>query len=157
MPNADSGSRELRAMVDRFVTDHANARAFTSLGQFRYLSCMRHMDGVIGNSSSGLLEAPSFGVGTINIGDRQAGRLKATSVIDCAPQRDAIIEALERLSSRTFKSELEHTENPYGNGGASNTIVAKLREVRLEGLLKKKFHDMDLGSSAMHGRGEAGG
>lgn len=155
MPNADSGSRELRAMVDGFVASHANARAFTSLGQFRYLSCMRHMDGVVGNSSSGIIETPSFHIGTIDIGDRQGGRLRADSVIDCAPQRKAIEEALEHLSSAGFQASLAQVENPYGNGGASERIVAELRSYPLAGLLKKKFHD--IGLDAAQERCGAGG
>ena len=79
MPNADTGGRVLIRMVEEFVAQHTNARAYTSLGQLRYLSCISHVDGVVGNSSSGLAEVPSFRKGTINIGDRQRGRLQATS------------------------------------------------------------------------------
>lgn len=145
MPNADSGARELRAMIEGFVAGRANARAYTSLGQLRYLSTMRLVDGVVGNSSSGIIEAPSFGIGTIDIGDRQRGRLRAASVIHCAPQRDAIRAALERLSSAEFQASLKHVDNPYGNGGASAAIVAELRAHPLQGLLKKTFHDMGSG------------
>jgi UDP-hydrolysing UDP-N-acetyl-D-glucosamine 2-epimerase len=151
MPNADSGSRALRAMVDDFTAHHANARAFTSLGQLRYLSCMRHVDAVVGNSSSGIAEAPGFGIGTVNIGDRQSGRLKAGSVIDCAPDRKAIECALIRLFSEEFQSGLKTVENPYGKGGASEAIVTEVRRHPLDGLLKKKFHDMVSGRSMMSG------
>ncbi|WP_343517845.1 UDP-N-acetylglucosamine 2-epimerase [Sphingomonas sp.] len=144
MPNADTGGRELAAMVDRFVAARDNARVFTSLGQLRYLSCMRLMDGVVGNSSSGLIETPSFGIGTVNIGDRQAGRLKAASVIDCAPQQDAIEAALERLFSDDFRKGLAGVENPYGTGGATTAILDVLRRHPLSGLLKKSFHDIAL-------------
>lgn len=144
MPNADTGGRELAAMVDRFVASRPNARVFTSLGQLRYLSCMRLMDGVVGNSSSGLIETPSFGIGTVNIGDRQAGRLKAASVIDCAPQQDAIEAALERLFSDDFRKGLAGVENPYGTGGATTAILDVLRRHPLSGLLKKSFHDIAL-------------
>lgn len=142
MPNADAGGRELATMVDRFVADRDHARAFTSLGQFRYLSCMRHMDGVVGNSSSGLIEAPSFGIGTVNIGDRQAGRLKTGSVIDCAPQQGAIEAALRQLFSDDFRNDLAGVENPYGNGGATTAILDVLRRHTVRGLQKKKFHDI---------------
>lgn len=144
MPNADTGGRELAAMVDRFVAARPHARVFTSLGQLRYLSCMRLMDGVVGNSSSGLIETPSFGIGTVNIGDRQAGRLKAASVIDCAPQQDAIEAALERLFSDDFRKGLAGVENPYGTGGATMAILDVLRRHPLSGLLKKSFHDIAL-------------
>lgn len=142
LPNADAGSRELRVMVEDFVAGRDNARAFVSLGQHRYLSCMRLVDGVVGNSSSGIIEAPSFGVGTIDIGDRQRGRLRASSVIDCLPRRDAIKAALDRLFSAQFRAGLAETVNPYGTGGAADAIVAMLRHRPLEGLLKKRFHDL---------------
>jgi UDP-hydrolysing UDP-N-acetyl-D-glucosamine 2-epimerase len=141
LPNADTRGRELGEMVQRFVSDHANARAYASLGQLRYLSAMALVDGVVGNSSSGLAEAPSFGVGTVNIGDRQAGRLKAPSIIDCAPHADAIVAALKRLFSDEFRSTLG-SANPYGNGGAAEAIVAVLRDYPLAGVVKKRFNDI---------------
>lgn len=142
MPNADPGGRALAAQVEAFVAHRSNAHAYASLGQLRYLSCLAHVDGVVGNSSSGIIEAPSFGVGTINIGDRQAGRLRATSIIDCAPQREAIEAALVMLASPAFSSGLGNVNNPYGNGGASDAIVAVLRDYPLNGVLKKVFHDL---------------
>jgi GDP/UDP-N,N'-diacetylbacillosamine 2-epimerase (hydrolysing) len=142
MPNADTDGRVLFDMVERFVADHANARAYTSLGQLRYLSCIRHVDGVVGNSSSGLTEVPSFGKGTINIGDRQRGRLKSESVIDCAPDRQSIIAALRRLYSPDFQARLPTLRNPYGEGGASEKIMQVLRDQSLEAILKKSFHDL---------------
>jgi GDP/UDP-N,N'-diacetylbacillosamine 2-epimerase (hydrolysing) len=142
MPNADTDGRVLFGMVERFVAGHPNARAFTSLGQLRYLSCMQHVDGVVGNSSSGLSEVPSFGKGTINIGDRQRGRLKAESVIDCIPDRQSIAAALRRLYSPAFQATLEAVRNPYGDGGASERIVQVLRDYPLESILKKSFHDL---------------
>ncbi|MBC3932348.1 UDP-N-acetylglucosamine 2-epimerase [Undibacterium curvum] len=142
MPNADTGGRELAAMVDAFVASHSNARVYASLGQLRYLSCMQYVDGVVGNSSSGLAEAPSMGVGTINIGDRQKGRLAASSVIDCAPSADSISEALAKLYDPEFRSMLGQTVNPYGNGGASKKIVKVLSTCPIDNLLKKSFYDI---------------
>lgn len=142
MPNADTGGRVLRAMIERFVADHANARAFTSLGQMLYLSCVRQVDGVLGNSSSGLTEVPSFGKGTINIGDRQRGRLKADSVIDCGPDRQSIASALSRLYSSDFQAGLKTVRNPYGEGGASEKVVKVLQECSLDGILMKSFYDL---------------
>lgn len=144
MPNADTGGRELAAMVDAFVATHPNARAYHSLGQLRYLSCMHFVDGVVGNSSSGLAEAPSMGIGTIDIGDRQRGRLRASSVIHCEPDRDQIANALTTLYSTEFKASLGQVVNPYGNGGASQRIVEVLAAHPLDQLLKKKFHDIHL-------------
>jgi GDP/UDP-N,N'-diacetylbacillosamine 2-epimerase (hydrolysing) len=142
MPNADTGGRVLIDMIDEFVARHANARAYGSLGQLRYLSCIRHVDGVIGNSSSGLAEVPSFAKGTVNIGDRQRGRLKAASVIDCAPNRRSISDALQRLYSPEFQAMLRSVRNPYGEGGASERVVQVLKEHPLESILKKSFHDL---------------
>jgi GDP/UDP-N,N'-diacetylbacillosamine 2-epimerase (hydrolysing) len=142
MPNADTDGRVLFDMIRQFVATHPNARAYTSLGQLRYLSCIRHVDGVVGNSSSGLAEAPSFRKGTINIGDRQRGRLKAESVIDCAPERTAIGAALQRLYSPEFQAMLANVRNPYGEGGASEKIVEVIERCETSALLKKHFHDL---------------
>ncbi len=143
MPNADTDSRVLIGMVDQFVVRCPFARSYTSLGQLKYLSCIRHVDGVVGNSSSGLLEVPSFAKGTINIGDRQRGRLKTKSVIDCDPEQKSIAAALRKLYSKEFLLELETVQNPYGEGGASKKIVKILRDYPLESILKKPFHNLD--------------
>lgn len=148
MPNADTGGRALMDLVEQYVADRPNAYAFTSLGQRRYLSLLREVDGVVGNSSSGLAEAPSFGIGTVNIGDRQAGRLKANSVIDCAPTSVGIAGALRQLRDPQFVAMLADTVNPYGTGGAGAVIIEVLRSVPLEGLLKKRFHDLHAGVQA---------
>jgi len=97
---------------------------------------------VVGNSSSGLLEAPAFKIGTINIGDRQKGRLKAKSVIECNPTKWEILEALERMFCSEFQKQLLTVENPYGNGGASEAITKVLAEYPLESILKKQFYDL---------------
>jgi GDP/UDP-N,N'-diacetylbacillosamine 2-epimerase (hydrolysing) len=142
LPNADTDSRELIQLLEQFAVRYAHAHVFASLGQLRYLSCMAHVDGVVGNSSSGLLEAPSFGIGTINIGDRQRGRLQAGSVINCLPDRQGIAKALLHLYSEEFRAGLGSVRNPYGDGGASARIVATLRDIALNGLLKKHFYSI---------------
>ncbi len=147
MPNADTGGRELIGMVKDFVSTRPHAKAFNSLGQLRYLSCMAHVDGVVGNSSSGLAEAPGLQKGAVNIGDRQRGRLKAASVIDCEPNVSSIVNALQNLYSADFQSRLEHVRNPYGEGGASEKIVAILKGFDLECVIKKVFHDLPPGVS----------
>jgi GDP/UDP-N,N'-diacetylbacillosamine 2-epimerase (hydrolysing) len=144
LPNADTGSRELRQMIDAFVADHSNAVAFASLGHLRYVSCLKLAAGVVGNSSSGLIEAPSLGVGTVNIGNRQRGRLKADSVIDCPPEREAILRAIRQVEEPGFQQRLRHTVNPYGHGGASEKIVETLRSVVLDGIVKKSFRNLPL-------------
>ena len=129
-------------MIGAFVKDRANAQAYLSLGQSRYFSCIRHVDAVLGNSSSGLTEVPTFGKGTINIGDRQRGRLKAESIIDCAPDRTAITDAIELLYSPGFQEKLGTVRNPYGDGGASDRVVQELARTPLTGILKKCFLDL---------------
>ena len=142
MPNADTSRCALFNLVDQFVAKHPHARSYTSLGQLKYLSCIQHVDGVVGNSSSGLIEVPSFSKGTINIGDRQCGRLKAESVIDCDPHQKSIVEALQNLYSNAFQNKLEGVQNPYGEGGASEKIVKILQNHSLKVILKKPFHDL---------------
>lgn len=142
MPNADTGGRALFDMIEDFVAGHPNARAYASLGQLRYLSCVQHVDGVVGNSSSGLAEVPTFGKGTINIGDRQRGRLQAASVINCSPTRQSIRAALERLYSSDFQVGLSQVSNPYGDGGASEKVVEILKHYAIDGIAKKAFYDL---------------
>lgn len=142
-PNADTDGRVLFGMIDEFVHAHPErSKAYTSLGQLRYLSCVRHADVVVGNSSSGLLEVPSFHKATVNIGDRQRGRMKAVSVIDCAPEFEAIRNAIDKAISADFQSTLASVQNPYGSGGASQAIVRMLEQTPLDSLLKKRFFDL---------------
>jgi GDP/UDP-N,N'-diacetylbacillosamine 2-epimerase (hydrolysing) len=140
MPNADPGARAIADLIDAFVSDRPNARVYQSLGQLRYLSCLQQVDGMVGNSSSGLMEAPTLRKGAINIGDRQRGRLRADSVIDCAPDRASITAALQQLYASEFQKRLARVRSPYGDGGASDKIVEVLRTHPLEPLLKKSFY-----------------
>ena len=144
MPNADTGSRELAAMVNQFAATRQNVSVYTSLGQLRYLSCMKYVDAVVGNSSSGLAEAPSMGIATINIGDRQKGRLSASSVINCEPTQQSISEALSTVFDSSFRSTLTGTKNPYGSGGASEKIAKIIKNHDLKNLLKKSFFNLDI-------------
>jgi len=142
MPNADAEGRLIFREINKFCKYYSNAHVYTSLGQLNYFSCMKYVDGVVGNSSSGLTEMPSFKKGTINIGDRQKGRQKADSVIDCEPRRDSIRQAIIKLYSKDFQSQLPFVENPYGNGGASIKITRHLESADLTGLLKKQFFNL---------------
>lgn len=143
--NADTNGRIINQMIDEYVSLHPEKSiAHTSLGQLRYLSAMQYIDGVIGNSSSGLIEAPSFKIGTINIGDRQRGRIKVKSVINCDSDIDSIHSALNELYSPAFQKQLQILENPYGNGNSSRKIVEIIRSFPLDGILKKKFYDIQL-------------
>ena len=142
MPNADTESRSIMRLIETFVEKYPNARAYPTLGQLRYFSCLQFVDGVIGNSSSGLLEVPTFKIGTINIGDRQQGRLKAISVIDCNPNQRSIADAITKLYSHDFQMKLNKVTNPYGKAGASESIVRVLKNYPLESILKKSFYDI---------------
>jgi GDP/UDP-N,N'-diacetylbacillosamine 2-epimerase (hydrolysing) len=142
LPNADVDGRALIEMVEQFVETRHNARAFKSLGQLLYLSCIAQVDGVVGNSSSGLTEVPSFKKGTINIGDRQRGRLQASSVINCEPSLGDIESALKKLYEVDFQENLSRVVNPYGDGGAAAKVVDILKSYELQGIVKKSFHDL---------------
>lgn len=137
-PNADTGGRALAATLDAWAGPRAaRVRVYSSLGQLRYLSLMAQVDAVVGNSSSGLYEAPSFHVPTVNIGDRQRGRLSTASVVDCLPEQAAIQSAIERALSLDCSAVV----NPYGDGHATARIIAALRQLPLRAeLLKKHFH-----------------
>lgn len=136
--NADTSGRLLSDMVDDFCQDRSHTKAYTSLGQLRYLSVMAQVDAVVGNSSSGLYEAPSFKVPTVNIGDRQKGRLQAASVINCGVEIGDIVNAVHTA----FELNCDQVVNPYGDGHSSEKIVNILKAVELdESLLKKKFFD----------------
>ncbi|RHX86304.1 UDP-N-acetylglucosamine 2-epimerase [Leptospira stimsonii] len=143
MPNADSDSRVIFNMIEEFVNSNSNAVSFSSLGQLRYFSTLAQVDGVVGNSSSGILEAPTFFKGTVNIGDRQKGRLRAGSVIDCEPERKSILSAISRLYSQDFQNQLESIVNPYGLGGASDRMIQILEKMDWKDLLKKRFYDVN--------------
>ncbi len=142
MPNADTESRILFEKINQYCSLNFNAKCFTSLGQKKYLSCLQFVNGVVGNSSSGLLEVPSFQIGTINIGDRQKGRICADSVINCDAEENSIVNAINILYTENFKKKLRKTKNPYGEGGASDLIVSKLEEINLSGIVKKEFYNL---------------
>jgi GDP/UDP-N,N'-diacetylbacillosamine 2-epimerase (hydrolysing) len=141
LPNADTDSRVLIKLIENFVREHENARLYSSLGQLLYLSLLAQCDGMVGNSSSGLIEAPSLNKATINIGDRQRGRLQAKSVINCEPKRRNIIDAFTKLYSIEFQEILKETKNPYGDGGASEKILKVLKSHSIKNIIKKSFYD----------------
>ena len=146
--NADTGHGPIRRAISEFVSSRAHVRYVESLGQMLYFNALRRVDAVVGNSSSGLLEAPSFKVPTVNIGPRQDGRLRAASVIDCEPRAIAITRAVEAA----FASDCTAVVNPYGDGHASERIVAVLEGLDSPArLLHKKFHRI----AAVDGAGAA--
>ena len=150
-PNADLGGRELVGQIERFTATYPNASAFASLGQLRYLSCMKHFDGIVGNSSSGVLEAPSLHKGTVNIGDRQRGRIQAASIINCLPRQIDIRNAIHKLLSPQFQATLEGTVSPYGAGGASVRIVDIIKGLKFDDLLQKPFYDLPAAACLVSG------
>ncbi|NJA07662.1 UDP-N-acetylglucosamine 2-epimerase (hydrolyzing) [Methylococcaceae bacterium WWC4] len=140
--NADAGGRVIAGLIEDYRARWPErVAAFVSLGSLRYLSAMRHVDAVVGNSSSGLLEAPAFKIPTVNIGDRQRGRLCAASVLHCPPQAEAIQAALEKVWSGELAETLANLHQPYGTGGASARIKDLLKRSDLDDLLKKRFYD----------------
>jgi GDP/UDP-N,N'-diacetylbacillosamine 2-epimerase (hydrolysing) len=140
--NADPGHAAITPLVEAFVRRHARARVIPSLGQERYLSAMRAAAVVIGNSSSGLLEAPTARTATVNIGPRQDGRLRASSVIDCTEDATAIRRAITRALSPAFQRHLRKAQSPTAGKNVSRRIKTVLARVRLEGLVNKTFHDL---------------
>jgi len=141
--NSDTDGRIINKLIDDYVNSNpSKSVAFASLGQLRFLSALQYVDGVVGNSSSGLAEAPSFKIGTINIGDRQKGRIKASSVIDAEPDYQSILKAIEHLYSDSFKETLITTKNPYGEGSASSEIIQIIKNTSLKHILKKSFFDL---------------
>ena len=141
--NSDTDGRVINQMIDEYVAKNSHKSiGFSSLGQLRYLSALKFVDSVVGNSSSGLLEAPSFKIGTINIGDRQKGRIKAESVIDCEAKKVEISKAFGEIYSKEFQEKLKNVENPYGENCPSNQIVEVLKNVNLASILKKSFYDL---------------
>ena len=143
-PNADAGGRVIINKLKAFADANPKRTLFVeSLGYERYLKTLQHMDCVIGNSSSGLIEAPSFKIPIINIGDRQKGRTRSLAVIDCDDSLDSIVQAIETSLSETFKSTAEKSINPYGQGKAAETIVDTLKKIDFNQLLRKPFWDVD--------------
>ena len=136
-PNADDGGREIIPLLEGYASNQpSRALAIPSLGQLRYLSAVKHSVAVIGNSSSGIIEVPSFKVPTVNIGERQLGRLAAESVISCAPNTDSISKAI----SEAIKGDYGQVVNPYGKGQASKAILDILISTDLSSM--KRFYDI---------------
>ena len=142
--NADPNGRIINNMIEDFVNKKKNAYVFDSLGQLLYLSVMSHCDAVIGNSSSGIIEAPSLKVATINIGNRQKGRIKAGSIIDCEPINNKIVKAVKKAISPEFKKILQEVENPYGDGNSALRIVEILKRFLPIKNISKKFYDLEV-------------
>lgn len=143
--NSDAYGSMINDMIDTYIQKYKNGVAFTSLGTLRYLSALKYCAMVIGNSSSGLIEAPSFGVPTINIGDRQKGRLQSSSVINCEAKEPEIEQAIKLALSEEFVKNSHISINPYGDGDTSDKIVwilnQQIRKAQID--LKKSFYNIE--------------
>ncbi len=147
MANADKGGHVINSLMREYCEKHSNnSVCVSSLGSYYYLSAMKHCEFVLGNSSSGLIEAPSFKIPTINIGDRQKGREKAESIIDCRPYARDICNAIELARSKSFREKCAAVVNPNGDGYASDRIISKIKEMYFGGKLtmEKSFFDCEL-------------
>jgi GDP/UDP-N,N'-diacetylbacillosamine 2-epimerase (hydrolysing) len=143
-PNADPGGLEIADAIKEFISSKGNCFYFDSLGITNYLSCIRCVDGVVGNSSSGLAEVPSLKKGSLNIGGRQSGRSRAESVLDCENSVEGITAALTVLQSDEHQEMCKESVNPYGTGGASLKILSILESVDFTKLKKKAFVDLPI-------------
>ncbi|PLX67662.1 MAG: UDP-N-acetylglucosamine 2-epimerase (hydrolyzing) [Denitrovibrio sp.] len=142
--NADSGGKEINSMIEKFVAENrVSSAAFPSLGHKRYLSVMNLCSGLVGNSSSGLIEAAVLKKGAVNIGIRQQGRVRGENVIDCGNSETEISEALTMLFSEGFKNLLKNVSSPYGEGNSAERIVEKLKKINLKKIQIKRFHDLE--------------
>lgn len=143
--NADAGGRLVNQLFEAYAQDRENVHVFSSLGALRYLSAVKYARFVLGNSSSGLIEVPAFKVPTVNIGDRQKGRMRGNTVYDCPPIREEIVSAIEKAREDRFRKGLEIAESPYGDGDASEKIVQVIIEqfAHKDINLKKKFCDIE--------------
>ncbi len=147
--NSDAEGRKINYLIEKYVEKNKNkAVVFTNMGQLLYLSTMRYVDAVVGNSSSGIIEAPSFKIGTINIGDRQKGRIKAESVIDCEPTYKSIKKAFNTLYSESFQQKIKKVKNPYGDGNSAEKILSVLKTFDIKDI-KKEFFDIYIINSNM--------
>ncbi|EWY42512.1 UDP-N-acetylglucosamine 2-epimerase [Skermanella stibiiresistens SB22] len=142
-PNADTSGRTVMGAIERYVAEHPEAMAVRDLGSQDYFSMMTHAAAMVGNSSSGIIEAPSFGLPVVNIGTRQRGRVRARNVIDVAVTSGEIAAGIAQALEPGFRTSLAGLENPYGDGHAAGRIVRVLRDAPLgRGLIEKRFHDL---------------
>jgi GDP/UDP-N,N'-diacetylbacillosamine 2-epimerase (hydrolysing) len=140
--NSDMSGRKINEEINHFVKEHDNSYLFSSLGHLRYHSLLKIVDAMIGNSSSGIVESPSWKIPTINIGDRQEGRLQAKSIINALPEYNSIKKALKKLHSSKFQQKITTVKSPYGSGNTSDKIIKILKQTDLTSILKKKFYDL---------------
>ena len=145
--NADANGRTINRIIEDYCKNSHKSVFVSSLGMQRYLSCLRNADIVIGNSSSGIIETPSFGIPTINIGDRQKGRIQGNNIINCKPEYNELVAAIKKALSKEFIRIAKTAVNPYGYGGAATKCVSILKRELKKGIdLKKTFFDINIGA-----------
>lgn len=142
LPNADPESRMVIEEINKFCERNSNAKAYASMGQLLYFSCLKYVDAVIGNSSSAIIEVPSFKKPSINIGDRQLGRIQAKSIVNCLAEKTSINSAIHLIYSKDFQSTLKNLKNPYDNGDTSKKILKIIKKQKLINITKKYFYDI---------------
>lgn len=142
--NSDTDGRIINTLLEEYSRTHENLHVVDSIGMKRYLNAIRNARFVIGNSSSGLVEAPSFHIPTINIGDRQLGRISGETVIDCEPNTESIRCAIDTVLSSEFRDKIQEARNPYGDGNTSEKIMAVIKDFFTNDKIhiKKKFYDL---------------
>ena len=139
-PNSDEGNQDIFNQIIEFEKNNKNTKVYKSLGMLRYLSTMQYVDAVVGNSSSGIIEAPSFKIPTINIGNRQKGRKQASSIINCNPQKNDILSAINKIYIEDFSK----TINPYKKENTALNILNKIKNYNLDNILNKKFYNIEV-------------
>jgi GDP/UDP-N,N'-diacetylbacillosamine 2-epimerase (hydrolysing) len=142
MPNCDAGGREIKQLIDAYVIKNPNARVFNNLGQKLYLSTLKYVDIVIGNSSSGIVEVPFMKIPTVNIGERQSGRIMTTSIINAACNKKDIVAAITTALDQHFVQTIQHLDHPYGDGTASEKMLNILKLKLDEISIRKRFFDL---------------
>ncbi|MBO6252575.1 MAG: UDP-N-acetylglucosamine 2-epimerase (hydrolyzing) [Bacteroidaceae bacterium] len=144
MPNSDTGGQLIVDAINGFVTRNAEmTKVYKSLGVLRYLSVMKQVAAVVGNSSSGLLEVPSFGIPTLNIGDRQNGRIAAESVYNCAPDKESVLNGLTKVLSKEFRELAFAVRNPYEKANTAEEIFKVISTYPLDRLVQKRFYNIN--------------
>lgn len=143
--NADETGRHINQKIDKYVAEHAGRTfAFSSLGDLNYISLLQHVDIMIGNSSSGLIEAPYFRKPTVNIGKRQDNRLRASTIIDCNGHGDSIIKSIQQAFSPEFQAKLNNPVLSYFKDDSANKITTVIKKTNLSQLIVKEFHDLSI-------------
>jgi GDP/UDP-N,N'-diacetylbacillosamine 2-epimerase (hydrolysing) len=142
MPGSDLHKNIIFSSIKNFVKKNNNSYFFKSLGSVNFLSCLNYVDAMVGNSSSGLLEMPTFKKPTINIGNRQLGRLQSKTVVNVDPEKKLIIKAIDKIYSLKFKKILKSSKNPYGEGKSAEKIVSILKKINLKKINNKIFFDL---------------